>query len=215
MLTLTRPTGADIVSNALSSLIREHQLIARVAAALDAYADAIRQDMPVQTDDLGRFAQVFNDFADGIHHEKEENILLPLLSRHGFDWQSEVLKAVRREHRQERYLIAVLCQAGTRPDSWSTEDRRQIPAAASALAEFQRKHHHRENEELFPDVLARLDAETLGQLQAELERFDDNTQHRALRTSAERLALDLIQRYLPNVPVTASHPGGSQSSERI
>lgn len=195
------------MSLALQSLIREHQLIARVAAALDVYADAIKQGTPVEADDLARFAQVFNDFADEIHHEKEENVLLPLLSRHGFDWQSDVLKAVRREHRQERYLIAVLGQAGARPASWSTEDRRQIAAAASALAEFQRNHHRRENDELFPEVLARLDAKVLAQLQSELERFDDNAHHQALRASAERLALDLVQRYLSNVPVATSQPG--------
>jgi hemerythrin-like domain-containing protein/CBS domain-containing protein len=195
------------VSNALSSLIREHQLIAALTAALDVYANAVDDDTPVEAEDLGRFARVFNDFADAIHHEKEESILLPFLSHHGFDWESEILKAVRQEHRQERYLVAVLCQAGTAPASWSTEYRRQITAAARALSAFQRKHHQRENEELFPAVLAQLNAEALTQLQSELVRFDDNPHHRALRAAAEDLAYDLIQRYRPTGPVEAPRQG--------
>jgi hemerythrin-like domain-containing protein len=197
------------VSKALFSLIREHQLIAAVTAALDVYANAVEDDTSVEAEDLARFAKVFNDFADEIHHEKEENILLPLLSRHGFDWEAGILEAVRRDHRQERYLVAVLFQAGAAPASWSREYRRQIAASARALSAFQRNHHQRENEELFPEVLVRLDAEALAQLQSELERFDDNAHHRELRACAEDLAYDLIRRYRPDVAVEGVRRGAA------
>ena len=65
---------------AIKSLIAEHQIIDRVSAALDGYAERLQQGKPVEEADLARFAQVFTDFAECIHHEKEENILLPMLS---------------------------------------------------------------------------------------------------------------------------------------
>jgi len=143
---------------AVESLIGEHQLIARLADALELYARQTKQGRPTDATHLALFAAAFSDFAECIHHEKEENILLPMLSRHGVRWDDGALPAVRREHRQETYLIDVLRQAGERAACWSNEDRRQIVAAAQALVDFQRNHHALESRELFPLVAARLGA---------------------------------------------------------
>jgi len=104
---------------AVASLIREHQVIGGLADALESYAQHTRQGGVPDAADLGRFAAAFTDLAERIHHEKEENILLPLLVRHGVHWEDGALPAVRREHRQEAYLIDVLRQAGARAGSWN------------------------------------------------------------------------------------------------
>ncbi len=192
-------TGHPLMK-ALESLIREHQIISRLVAALEVYANRLKTEAAVDARDLSGFARAFAEIGDYIHHEKEEHILLPLLARHGFSWNSGVLPAVRREHRQERYLIEVLGQAGERPDAWSKEDRRHIAATATALVEFQRSHHELENTKLFPEVALRLNAETLDQLQTELEKFDEEIHHRERRATALELANDLIERYAPELP---------------
>src|SRR5688572_9186331 len=111
---------------ALSSLIREHQIISRLVEGLAVYANCIKLEWDFDPEDLAHFARVFREFTDQIHHEKEESILLPLLSRNGFRWEYGVLSEVRRDHRHERYLIDVLYQIGTRAGAWSNEDRRKI-----------------------------------------------------------------------------------------
>ncbi len=183
--------------NALESLIREHQLIARLAAALEAYARRLGQGTLVDAGDLALFARGFTEFADDIHHDKEENVLLPLLSREGFDWNTGVLAAVNQDHRQERYLIEVLAQLGERPGSWSPEDCRHVVAAATALCDFQRHHHQRENGELFPEVGRRLSGRALDELAAALAAFDADPQHRERRAAAVAVAEQLIARYAP------------------
>jgi hemerythrin-like domain-containing protein len=188
--------------NALNSLITEHQIISRVADALEAYAQRILGDGPVDPADLGHFADLFVDFAEGIHHDKEENILLPALSRHGSSWNSGVLKAVRRDHRQEAYLIDVLRQAGERAGSWSNEDRRHIVATALALVEFQRRHHALESAELFPLALARLNERDLLELKEALAKFD--REHEPRRTASLRVAQWLIGRHAPVTSVLRS-----------
>ena len=192
-------TPGHPATKALASLIREHQLVSRVVTALMVYAGRLRQADPVEAADLGRFAKVFREFADQIHHEKEESILLPLLFRHGLDWNAGVLPLVRLEHRQESSFIDVLCQAARRPTSWSQRERRQIAAAALALAEFQRKHHQMENAELFPVVGLQLSEHVLGQLQAALEAFDSDSRRQEERASLVALAHELIERYTPAV----------------
>lgn len=180
---------------AVESLIREHQVIGRLADALEAYALQTKQGRPPDAADLGRFAAAFADFAERIHHEKEENILLPALVRHGVHWEDGALAAVRREHRQESYLIDVLHQAGERAGSWNHEDRRHIAASAQALVDFQRQHHALESSELFPLLSTRLDATALAELQSALEKFD--REHEGLRAEALRAAERLIRGYEP------------------
>lgn len=185
---------------ALQSLIREHQVISGVVGALEVFARELerrgsqrqRAHDPV---DLARFVEVFTELAECIHHEKEENILLPLLSRHGFDWRSRTLSAVRGEHRQEAYLIDVLRQASERAPEWSVADESHINASARALVEFQRNHHQLENTKLFPEVIARLDGAALDELGAALDKFD--REHQARRAAAIALAEELCARYAP------------------
>ena len=66
---------------AVESLIREHQLIARLADALETYARETTQGRPPDAAHLALFARAFSDFAECIHHEKEEHILLDEFDR--------------------------------------------------------------------------------------------------------------------------------------
>jgi hemerythrin-like domain-containing protein len=197
---------------AVESLIGEHQVIARLADALASYAERTKGGRPPEAADLGKFAAVFIDLAERIHHEKEESILLPILVRHGVDWNDGALPAVRREHRQEAYLIDVLRQAGERAGSWNQEDRRRIVASAEALVDFQRRHHAFESAELFPLVGSRLDSATLELLQLSLERFD--AEHSALRNDALARARELVERYAPRPAAGMGTAGRRHGTEQ-
>jgi hemerythrin-like domain-containing protein len=200
---------------AMESLLREHQIIGRLADALESYAQQTKQGRPPDPEDLGRFASAFTDFAERIHHDKEENILLPALARHGVHWDDGALPAVRREHRQEAYLIDVLRQVGERAGSWNHEDRRHMAASAQALVDFQRKHHLLESREVFSVVEGRLDASALADLERALAKFD--IEHEALRVDVLARAEALIGRYVPpwqSVVPASPGGGGLQPSER-
>src|SRR3954470_1896754 len=145
----------------LSSLLEEHQFISRLVDALERFAQKVQQGADVDPTDVKQFARGLNQFGDQLHHEKEERILLPFITRHGFDWHAPPLPLIRQEHRHEQYLVSVLTQAGERVEVWSNEERRHVAAAARALCAFQRAHHHTENVELFPQIIERLDSEAL------------------------------------------------------
>jgi hemerythrin-like domain-containing protein len=179
----------------LSSLIREHQFIGRLVDALDGYADRVQRGEDADVADLGRFAAAFTQLADELHHEKEERVLLPFLARSGFDWDAPLLSRVRREHRQERYLIEVLMHAGQRLERWTDEERRHVSATARALCEFQRLHHDTENNDLFGAIARQLDDAAKDRLERELNEFDEVPSHRAQQYSALELVAGLVKRY--------------------
>lgn len=193
---------------AVESLIREHKLIGRLADALEVYAQQTKHGPPPDALHLALFAAAFIDFAECIHHEKEENILLPMLARHGVRWHDGALASVRREHRQETYLIDVLRQAGERAASWHDEDRRHISAAAQALVDFQRHHHALETAQVFPLLGSSLQPKDLADLQQALETFD--RRHEPQQAAVlERMEV-LIARYAP-ARTSGVHPGAAES----
>jgi hemerythrin-like domain-containing protein len=179
----------------LSSLIREHHFIGKLVDALEAYADRVQRGEDAELVDVSRFAAAFTQFADELHHEKEERVLLPFLARSGFDWDSPPLSRVRREHRQERYLIEVLTHAGQRLERWTDEERRHVSATAWALCEFQRLHHDTENNDLFGALARQLDDAAKDRLERELEEFDEAPSHRVQRENALELGAELVARY--------------------
>jgi hemerythrin-like domain-containing protein len=184
----------------LESLIREHRLIGKLAQALSNFSECFAfQPTPHDRNDLAKFARVFRELGDCMHHEKEETVLLPLLAHLGFDWEDGPVAEVRQEHCQERYLIDVLCQAVEREGDWSADERRRVCATASALAEFQRAHLHKENTVLFPVILQRLSANEQRLLESELHIFDLRIDRYMPRGELTALAEDLIRRYLPSL----------------
>jgi hemerythrin-like domain-containing protein len=181
--------------DALSSLVREHQFIARLVAAFDSFASLVERGADVEPEDLRNFTHALREYADEMHREKEEHVLLPFLVRHGFDWEAPPLARVYEEHSVERDLIAALDHAGARLERWTDEERRHVTALVRSLCELQRQHHRTENEQLFPDLMGRLDAAALEQLAAELERFDQRQTHIERRKAATELGDGLIVRF--------------------
>jgi hemerythrin-like domain-containing protein len=180
---------------ALVSLIREHRFIMRLVNALERYSLCVKQGLDADPADLGAFAKAFSQFADELHHEKEERVLLPFLAWHGFDWNGAPLPLLRAEHRHERDLLEVLSQAGQRLTHWTDEGRRHVVAIVDALCDLQRKHHRTENELLFAEVAVRLDSDASLLLQTQLEAFDAQPSHAEHFAVAVSLGEVLIARY--------------------
>jgi hemerythrin-like domain-containing protein len=192
---LGTPVACPSFMEALSSLVREHRFIERLVAALDAYAALVGQGAQVDPADVRGFARTLREYADELHRQKEEHVLLPFLVRQGFDWEAPPLSQVCEEHSFERDLIAALDHAGARIERWTDEERRHVAALAASICTLQRQHHQTENEQLFPAVMARLDRAALQLLQGELERFDGRPAHVERRTAARDRGEDLIARY--------------------
>jgi hemerythrin-like domain-containing protein len=158
--------------HALFSLHQDHRVLLELTDALDVFAIELTRSEALGPDSVGAFARAFRDFADNIHYEKEEQVLMPFLTRHGFDYHGELLQQVRDDHCQERYLIDVLSHAGQREAGLSWDDRWRLARTATTLASVQRNLLIKQDVELFPAVTSSLDRQALEQLFADLSEFD-------------------------------------------
>lgn len=166
-------SGPPLDIQPLAGLLREHALIFPLSLALQRYAGAVESAEDPRSL-LENFVRVFQDFADCVHHEKEETVLLPFLSRRGFHWETGALAEIRGDHSQERYLIDVLAHSSKHALPWDAELRRHVAGTARSLAEFQMDHIAKEDRLLFPEVVSRLSLADQVLLGEELATFDTN-----------------------------------------
>jgi hemerythrin-like domain-containing protein len=155
----------------LGSLECEHRVMAAVLDALEFYGVELARSQHADRADLNRFVEFFGELADIAHHEKEEDILLPILFKHGLAWDHGALRHVREDHQQERYLMRVLAQAAAQEGTWSDEDRRHLAASIQGYLAFQRTHLRNEDAALYP-AARRLPAPAQRELSERLSAFD-------------------------------------------
>lgn len=157
---------------ALDRLFEEHALILRVVGALESLVDRLQSDNNDHRSELVRVMTFFREFADLLHHEKEESLLLPALVNAGLRWDDGVVAEVRKEHDLERQMLQTLRHASLQASPWSIMDKQRVIDVGRRFVTFMRGHVALENEQLRPLLLTRLDGPALAQLNEGLERFD-------------------------------------------
>ena len=68
------------MSRAIEILMDEHRLIERVLASLHAFAAQLEPGQPQARQRLDQFAEFFREFADRLHHGKEEDRLFKVIA---------------------------------------------------------------------------------------------------------------------------------------
>jgi len=165
-------TNAGESSDPLEHLGREHLLLERVFRALERVLDAIDQGSEASRTELALVVDFLTLFGDLRHHDKEESLLVPVLIANGFDWYDGPLAQMRRDHRQERYMVRVLSDLVEQDGEWSKEDRRHLVGVGREFVAFMRAHMKLENEQILAPARTRLPSEAKARLLSEFERFD-------------------------------------------
>jgi hemerythrin-like domain-containing protein len=158
-------------------LRREHAALGRAYRLLERLLDAAEAGTTVPRPALATVVEYITLFGDLRHHDKEESLLVPVLIQHGFDWYDGPLARLRRDHRQERYLVRVLSDLSNLTAAWSREDTRCLLGVGREFISFIQAHMNLEHAEIFAPARARLPPEVQTFLLTEFERFD--AQHAA------------------------------------
>jgi hemerythrin-like domain-containing protein len=167
------------MSRPTHQLRHEHRVIEQAMRALEGICFRMRAGDWVPDEDLAKLLDFIRNFADGIHHTKEEAHLFPALEQIGIKDEDGPLAFLRSEHRAERRLLSELARAA--------EGYRCDPASGEIFvkAAFQFKGHligHMQQEEAILFMLAE-------------EMLDDQTKGSLIRAFAGEDAGKMIQRY--------------------
>jgi hemerythrin-like domain-containing protein len=181
--------------SAVEKLFAEHRLIERVIMALSNCVHSIGEDNDGVRCDLLRFVTFFRDFADLIHHEKEEEFLMPALVASGVRWDEGIILRLRKEHDFERHLMQSLRHLTLQSAPWSKDDRRRIVELSERFIGFMRNHIDYEDRELHGLVRGRMTPEAGADLEAQLGKFDGKRADAGELELLTTLGRELAERY--------------------
>ena len=131
-------------------LQEEHALIEAVTIALDEFAQSSEESGTVNLHELIRFLTFLRGYSGGLHHEREETVLLPTLAIAGFSLESGPLAHIRDQHREEGRLLLDIAKAACAQEPWAPPQILRVATVAHAFADFERTHMAKERELLFP-----------------------------------------------------------------
>lgn len=89
------------MNTATKNLENDHESILRLIDVME----LMTNNTDPEIDDLEEVVDLIKNFADGLHHAKEETLLFPLMGEHGFPTKQGPIAAMLSEHAQGRNYV--------------------------------------------------------------------------------------------------------------
>jgi len=178
--------------NLLTSLEEEHRLIVRVLAAFEGYLDSCERGSNVDSHELMRFMVFLSDFADGWHHAREEDVLLPAMTRHGYAKSSGVLMHIREQHKRERDLFFRLKRAVADNGKSPVDQLGTFLTVARDVIGFERAHIQKETDLFYPAAAKELACDDTASIEGDLLWFAETHAPRDHVKWLEQLGAELV-----------------------
>jgi hemerythrin-like domain-containing protein len=150
----------------IEQLMSEHQLIKQVLTALE---ERLHQ-VPFPADFIADALDFFSQFADGLHHYKEEMGLFPAMVQNGVPLENGPVACMLHEHDEGRGYLKTIRESLPAVRGGSTEAQTRIQLNAAAYIEMLRNHIWKEDEILFQIALRILPEAAMKELEA---KFSD------------------------------------------
>ncbi len=173
-------------------LVREHELVLLVVAAMEREVASLRRGDEVQRERVAQMMDLTRTFTDGCHHGKQEKVLFPLLEARDQAAGGPV-SVMLAEHEAGRRAVRTVTEVLPRAGD-DAEAREAVAENLALYAELLRLHIGKENTVLFPLAERVLGGEDKRHLAAEFERIEIEETgagvHQRYHELAHALALD-------------------------
>lgn len=154
---------------AIQSMMDEHQIILRVLASVEVLVTADEHDAePVET--FRETVRFLREFADRLHHAKEEDLLFPMMEAAGVPAEQGPTAVMRHEHEEGRALVRRMAHLS---DAQVKFDRTAFAQPALDFVQLLRAHIGKEDHILYPMAQRMIRDTDLGQLDRACARADE------------------------------------------
>lgn len=152
----------------VEDLMNDHRLIETVMAAVE---HKLSTEAAFPAAFVGQALDFFVEYADRIHHAKEEEALFPALAGRGVPVEGGPIGMMLHEHTMGRKLLADIRRSLPTADQGDEEACATVRDRASQYISLLRNHIWKEDNVLFPLAQGVLDESISQQL---MERFQRN-----------------------------------------
>ena len=179
-------------------LEEEHEVILAVLNAMDRRARDVEEGGPLEPTFWLQAAEFMENFADLLHHAKEEDLLFPALLDCGMPDRGGPIGVMKHEHVEGRALRERLVMGAT------GEQREELLRAVHSLSYLLHQHIRKENEVLFPMARQMLRVEQVRDLLDGFSGLEDRVAGVESQCSYIELARELCAR--AGVPFQETSP---------
>jgi hemerythrin-like domain-containing protein len=130
-------------------LVNEHENILMLLEVLDRLGDLAPEKNP-PLEKMAAAIELVQDYADGLHHGKEETLLFPMLEARGVSRHGGPIGCMLKEHEVGRGAVAAMGDALDRMKQGEAGAGDAFASASGGYTALLREHIAKENEVLFP-----------------------------------------------------------------
>lgn len=131
-------------------LMKEHRLIERMIAVLETAAARLEAGQEVRVELFLEAVDFIKNFADGVHHMKEEGVLFKTMNQHGMPVEEGPIAVMLSEHEQGRGFTRALNEAANHMVEGDGSGIAEVISSARGYAALLRQHIGKEDNILFP-----------------------------------------------------------------
>jgi hemerythrin-like domain-containing protein len=186
------------MQQAIQELMEEHRIIEQVLGALETFAFRLQSGEISDRSALCDFAAFFREFADKLHHGKEEDRLFTEMERNGFPRECGPIGVMLAEHVEGRGHVRALADLGEGEGPLDAAERQTAARHALAYVPLLRGHILKEDNVLYPMALQAVAREDLEALAAAFAQFEAEVLPAGDRERLLGLADTLVQRFPPD-----------------
>ena len=157
---------------AIVTLMTEHRLIERLLSALGSLAGRLEAKREVPPDLLGELLDLFQQYADGLHHTKEERHLFEIAGDRDAMSEDNAVRALIHQHDVGRTHVQDMRRELGRMGSGDKYAAAALASSARVYIELLREHIRAEDEDVFPLLAQVLSAEEDARLAAHFTDID-------------------------------------------
>jgi hemerythrin-like domain-containing protein len=179
------------MNKSIENMMSEHRLIVQVLGALDALVSKLDEGADVPRADVAAFARFFREFADRLHHGKEEDRLFAKMHECGFPREYGPVAVMLAEHEAGRAHVRALSQIGAGSGPLAARERGQAADHGREFVSLLLGHIQKEDNILYPMAQQAIPPAAFQKLDADCEAFEESVMEpkdvRELKDLAARL----------------------------
>jgi hemerythrin-like domain-containing protein len=178
-----------------ATLITEHELIQRGLAVLNAISRRMKRKTDIESRDIVALLRFFTQYADELHHTKEEKLLFTALERTRVPDFERMVGSLITQHFLAREFVASMREASIEYRKKSRGAGNRFRAQAEAYITLMKIHICDEDNVLFPRVDQHYSWHQASSLTRKFARCDRSLDARGMTTSFNKTISRLTDKY--------------------
>jgi hemerythrin-like domain-containing protein len=166
------------MSDLCQSLEQEHRVIERVLGAVEREARKVEGGAPVDKEFFRKAISFVREFADGLHHQKEESILFPQMAEAGVPREGGPIGVMLYEHDEGRSCIRQMSESLDAASAGDAGARQVLTRMSLNYVALLRAHIMKEDQVLFPMADQVLDGQKKQSIRSDFAKAEAVEQRR-------------------------------------